>query len=57
LLQELVNKVSNELKNSRDKIIILKADKAIEYNKVINVLDMINSIEGEKYVALATKQK
>lgn len=57
VLKDLIDQVKNQLAHSKDKIIILKADKSIEYDKVIKVLDLVNSIEGEKYVALATKQQ
>lgn len=56
VLKNLIDGVKKELETSQDKIIIIKADKSIEYDKVIKVLDLVNSIEGEKYVALATKQ-
>jgi biopolymer transport protein ExbD len=57
VLRDLIGQVKKDLAASKDKIIILKADKSIEYDKVIKVLDLVNSIEGEKYVALATKQQ
>ncbi|MDR3646122.1 MAG: biopolymer transporter ExbD [Candidatus Babeliales bacterium] len=56
-LKNIIEQVKIALANSKDKIVILKADKSVEYDKVIKVLDLVNSIEGEKYVALATKQQ
>lgn len=55
-LENVAKLIDKELKKSSNKIVILKGDKSVEYESIIKVLDLINSIEGEKYVALATKK-
>lgn len=54
--ENLSKQIEKELKKSTNKIVILKGDESVEYKAIIKVLDLINSIEGEKYVALATKK-
>jgi len=53
---DLINEIKKYLKQSRDKIIIVNGDKDVPYNSIIKILDQINSIEGEKYVALVAKR-
>lgn len=56
-LQELKPAVAKALKASDCKIISLKGDKDINYGRLMEVMDIINSAEGEKYVSLGTNFK
>lgn len=53
---DLVRKTKDYLKESKDKIIIINGDKDAPYDSIIKILDQINSVEGEKYVALVAKK-
>lgn len=52
----LVKHISKRLQQSSDKVIIVNGDKSVPYSSVIKILDLINSVEGEKYVALVAKR-
>lgn len=56
-LSGLKSAVEKGLKSSDCKIISLKGDKEISYGKLMGVMDIINSAEGEKYVSLGTTYK
>lgn len=54
--EDLAKFVERGLKLSPNKVIIVNGDRSVSYNTIIKVLDTINSIEGEKYVALVAKR-
>lgn len=54
--ENLLNEVKKFLKQSNDKTIIIDGDKNVKYDSITNILDQINSLEGEKYVALVCKR-
>jgi biopolymer transport protein TolR len=56
-LDKLKPVIEKGLKSSECKIISLKGDKDIPYGKLMAVMDIINSAEGEKYVSLGTTFK
>ncbi len=52
----LANFVKTDLIRSRDKIVIIKGDRDVLYDKIIAIVDAVNSIPGVKHVALAAKR-
>lgn len=56
-LNKLKPVIEKALKASDCKIISLKGDTDIPYGKLMSVMDIINSAEGEKYVSLGTTFK
>lgn len=55
-IKDLSNYVSKGLKQSSNKTVIVNGDRTVSYNTIIKVLDIINSVEGEKNVALVAKR-
>jgi biopolymer transport protein ExbD len=53
---ELIDKIISQMNQRVDKTIFIKADKASNYGKVIQLVDQIKRIKEVKYVALATKK-
>ena len=50
----LLNALKKKSKGQVDKTVFVKADRAVHYGKVIEVVDQIKCVGGIKYVALAT---
>ena len=44
----LENEIKSKLKNSKNKKVILRADKGLKYGKVISILDVLRKIENIK---------
>src|SRR3990167_8645203 len=53
-IKELKPEIEKSLKTAECKVIALKADKTIAYGRIMEIMDIINSAEGEKYVSLGT---
>ena len=51
---QLIERMKNKIATSSDKTVFVKADRAINYGKVIELVDQIKCVGGVKYVALAT---
>lgn len=55
-LETLLKKLQQIVKKDSSDIVFVKADQAIPYGKVIDLVDTIKVSGGIKYVALATKR-
>ncbi len=55
-IENLKKHIENKLKQSTNKVVIVNGDRSVSYNTIIKTLDIINSIEGEKNVALVAKR-
>jgi len=55
-LQAIVKELQKMSKTKKVEIVFVKADQAVEYGKVIDLVDTIKMAGGIKYVALATKR-
>ncbi len=55
-LQNIVKELQKMSKAKKVEIVFVKADQAVEYGKVIDLVDTIKMAGGIKYVALATKR-
>lgn len=55
-LQAIVKELQKMGKTKKVEIVFVKADQAVEYGKVIDLVDTIKMAGGIKYVALATKR-
>lgn len=55
-LQEIVQTLQKMGKEKKIEMVFVKADQAVEYGKVIDLVDTIKMAGGIKYVALATKR-
>lgn len=55
-LDQLLKKLKSVIKQGSDDIVFVKADQAVPYGKVIDLVDTIKVSGGIKYVALATKR-
>ncbi len=55
-LQEIVKALQKLSQQKKVEIVFVKADQAVEYGKVIDLVDTIKMAGGIKYVALATKR-
>lgn len=55
-LNDLLKKLQQIVKKGSNDIVFVKADQAVPYGKVIDLVDMIKISGGIKYVALATKR-
>ena len=53
--KDLVPYIKSKIKQTTDKRVLVRADKSLVYDKVIQLIDQINSIEGVQHVALATE--
>ncbi|MGB8366759.1 MAG: biopolymer transporter ExbD [Candidatus Babeliales bacterium] len=53
---ELIKQVKNVIGSNQEKTIFVKADQAVSYGTVIELVDQIKIVGGVKYVALATKK-
>lgn len=52
----LINTIKKKIGNDSEKTVFVKADSAVKYGYVIQVVDQIKVVGGIKYVALATKK-
>lgn len=55
-LQDIVKALQAMSKQKQVEMVFVKADQAVEYGKVIDLVDTIKMAGGIKYVALATKR-
>jgi len=55
-LQSIVKSLQKIAQEKKSEIVFVKADQAVEYGKVIDLVDTIKTAGGIKYVALATKR-
>ncbi|MGZ6250683.1 MAG: ExbD/TolR family protein [Candidatus Chromulinivorax sp.] len=55
-LDDIIKTLQNMTEQKKIDIVFVKADQAVEYGKVIDVVDSIKMAGGIKYVALATKR-
>lgn len=55
-LDSLITQLKKLIKKDKDEIVFVKADQAVPYGKVIDLVDTIKVTGGIKYVALATKR-
>lgn len=53
---ELAATVKKDLVHARDKIVIIRGDKLVLYEKIIEIVDAVSAIPGVKHVALAAKR-
>lgn len=55
-LDELVKKIKAQVGNDAHRTVFVKADQAVHYGDVIELVDHIKVVGGISYVALATKR-
>lgn len=55
-LKSLLEQLKKIMKKDKDEIVFVKADQAVSYGKVIDLVDTIKVTGDIKYVALATKR-
>lgn len=55
-ISDLSKHIGQGLKKCSNKVVIVNGDRSVSYNTIIKVLDIINSVEGEKNVALVAKR-
>ena len=55
-LQEIIKALQKMGQQKKIEMVFVKADQAVEYGKVIDLVDTIKMAGGIKYVALATKR-
>ena len=55
-LQEMLKQLKVITKKNKEDIVFIKADQAVSYGTVIDLVDTIKVAGGIKYVALATKR-
>ena len=55
-LDGLLVELNKTIKKDADEVVFVKADQAISYGKVIDLVDTLKVSGGIKYVALATKR-
>lgn len=48
--------IKEQIKKTKNNIVVVKGDRDIVYNDVIKVVDAVQGIEGVKHVALAAKR-
>ena len=53
--KDLVSYIKSKIKQTTDRRVLVRADKSLIYDRVVQLIDQINSIEGVQYVALATE--
>jgi len=53
---ELITEIKKEVGNDHERTVYVKADTAISYGTVIELVDDIKCVGGIKYVALATQK-
>jgi biopolymer transport protein TolR len=52
--ESLLNTLKTKTRGQADKTVFVKADRAVNYGKVIELVDQLKCVGGIKYVALAT---
>lgn len=55
-LDALLKELQKIMKQNHDEVVFVKADQAVSYGKVIDLVDTLKMSGGIKYVALATKR-
>ena len=55
-LEQLLDSIQKKAGSKGDKTVFVKADTAVPYGKVIELVDQIKHIGGVRYVALATSK-
>ncbi len=55
-LDELMKEIKKQVGTTKDQMIFVKADQAVKYGHVIELVDHIKVVGGISYVALATKR-
>ena len=55
-LDDLLKQLKKLIKKEQEEVVFVKADQAVSYGKVIDLVDTIKVSGGIKYVALATKR-
>lgn len=55
-LQAILTNLQKMSKQQKVEIVFVKADQAVEYGNVIDLVDTIKTVGGIKYVALATQR-
>ena len=55
-LQAIMKNLQTMSKQQKVEIVFVKADQAVEYGRVIELVDTIKTVGGIKYVALATQR-
>lgn len=53
--KNLVAHLKNKIAHAVDKTVLVKADKTLVYDRVIQVIDLVNAVEGVQHVALAAE--
>lgn len=53
--KNLVTHLKNKIAHAVDKTVLVKADKTLVYDRVIQVIDLVNAVEGVQHVALAAE--
>jgi biopolymer transport protein ExbD len=56
-LPGIIDALKKQVGHSKDQTVVVKADQAVAYGVVIDVVDQIKHIEGIAYVALATEKR
>lgn len=51
----LAHELAKKVANLPDKTVLVKADKSLTYDRVIQVIDQVGGVEGVHHVALATE--
>lgn len=54
-LEKMIPEIKNKVGNNKQQTIFVRADRAVQYGKVIKVVDQIKVVGGVDYVALATQ--
>ena len=52
---KLVGYLKGKVASSADKTVVVKADKSLVYDKVIQIIDQVSGVEGVQNVALAAE--
>lgn len=55
--KELIERVTQKIGEKKDQTIFIKADQAVSYGTVIDLVDKIKQIEGVGYVAMAMEKR
>lgn len=53
--EKLISAVKNKVGNNKKQTVFVRADKSVQYGKVIGIVDQIKVVGGVEYVALATQ--
>ncbi len=56
-LKDISYKLQKKIGKTRDNIVVVKGDRDLVYDKIVQVVDEIQGVEGIKHVALAAKRR